>query len=78
MFIQWLIREIERVYGDDVFCITLKDGLGREIEILAEKDKIRNILKVWVRDDYHEIPDFEWDKEGVFKLLKILRIHGLV
>lgn len=78
MLSQRLQREIERVFGDDVFCITLRDANNVEIEIYAEKDKIRNVLKVWIGDHYTEIPHFDWENDGVWKLLYTFKIHRLI
>lgn len=70
--------ELERVWGDPVFCITLKDENGQNIEILAEFNYIKNALFVYhpFENIYEKINNWNWNVPKVLEFISILQKWG--
>lgn len=70
--------ELQRVWGDPMFCITLKDENGQDVEILAEFNHVKNALFVYhpLKNIYERIYNWNWNVPKVLEFISILQKWG--
>jgi len=77
----YFLREIERCWGDEVFCLFIPKNEREYYEVLCEYNHANGTLYIYHPTDEEGLVglrEWEWNKHSVYRLYMVLHRWGLL